>query len=96
MVYEVETPSELEGVPSIVETMALIDDTVGVAPTERLGLLVLGGGVIPMVDGVIVPTVSELRLSTVKEIVEAAVEEADPSISSDGAASPNVGLSGSK
>ena len=32
-VDEVDAPSKLEGVPSIVETMALIKDTVGVAPT---------------------------------------------------------------
>ena len=80
----------------MVETMALIEDTVGVAPIERLELLVFGGGVTPMVDGVIVPTVSRLRLSVVKYTSEVAVEEAIPSISRGGAASPNVGLSRSK
>lgn len=75
--------------------MAQIDDTVGVAPIERLGLLVLGGGVTPMVDGVKVPMVLGLRLSVVKDTMEVAVE-AEPSISSGRDASPNVGLSESK
>ena len=93
---ELDAPSKLEGVPSIVETMARIYDTVGVAPTKRFRLLVLGGGVTPMIDGFIVPTVSGLRLSTVKDTVETTVEGVDPSISRGGATSPNVGLSGSK
>jgi hypothetical protein len=96
MVDEVDAPSKLEGVPRIVKTMALIEDTVGVAPTERLELLVFGGGVTQMVDRFIVPMVSRLRLSALKETVEAMVEEIDPSISRGGAASPNVGLSESK
>ena len=96
MVDEVDTPSKLEGVPSIIKTMARIDDIVGVVPTKRLGLLVLGGGVTPTVDGVIVPMVSRIWLSVVKENVEATVEEVDPFISKGGAASPNVGLSRSK
>jgi hypothetical protein len=33
---EVDAPSNLEGVPKMVETMALIEDIVGVAPTKRL------------------------------------------------------------
>ena len=94
IVDEVETPSELEGVPSIVETMAQTDDTVGVAPIERFIFLVLGGDVTPTVDRVIVPTVSRLRLSIVNDTVEATVVEAGPSISRGEAASPNVGLSG--
>ena len=32
-VDEVDAPSKLEGVPNMVETMALIEDIVGVAPT---------------------------------------------------------------
>ena len=35
IVDEVDAPSKLEGVPNMVETMALIEDIVGVAPTER-------------------------------------------------------------
>ena len=96
MVDEVNSPSKLEGFPNMVETMALIDDTVGVAPTKRLGLLVFLGGVTPMVDGVIVPTMLGLRILEVKDIVEAMVEDVDSSISRGGVASPNVGLSGSK
>ena len=80
----------------MVETMALIEDTVGVAPTERLGFLVCGGGVTPTVDGVKVPTTSGLRISAVKDTVEFTVEEADPSMSRSGDASPNVRLSRSK
>ena len=90
---EVYSPSKLEGVPNMVETMALIDDTVGVAPTERLGLLVFGGGVTPTVDGVRLPIVSGLRLSAIKDTMESMVEEVDPSISRSGVAGPNVGLS---
>ena len=86
----------MEGVNSIVETMDLIEYTVGVAPTKRLGLMVFGGGVTPTVDGVKVPTILRLRILVVKDTVEAAVEEAGPSISRSGAASPNVGLSRSK
>ena len=55
MVDEVETPSKLEGVPNILETMARIVDTVGVATTKRFIFLVLGGGITPTVNGVIVP-----------------------------------------
>ena len=95
-VDEVDAPSKLEGVPSIVKTMALIEDTIRVAPTKRLGLLVFLGGVTPMVDGVIVPTMLGLRILEVKDIVEAMVEDVDSSISRGGVASPNVGLSGSK
>ena len=55
-----------------------------------------GGGVTPMVDGVKVPIVSGLRISAIKDIVEATVEEVDPSISKSGAGSPNVRLFRSK
>ena len=54
----------------MVETMALIEDTVGVAPTKGLEFLVCGGGVTPIVDGVKVPMVSKLWLSAVKDIVK--------------------------
>ena len=46
----------------MVETMALIEDTVGVAPTEKIEFMVCGGRVTPTVDGVKVPVVSVLRL----------------------------------
>ena len=95
-IEEVDSPSKLEGVPNMVETMALIEGIVGVAPTERFGLLAFGGGVTPTIDGVKVPMVSRLRLSAVKDIVDAAVEEVDPSMSRSGVASPNVGLFRSK
>lgn len=62
IVDEVETTLELEEVPSIVETMARRDDTVGVASTKIFRLLVLRGGVNPTVNEVIVPMVSRLRL----------------------------------
>ena len=96
IVDEVDAPSKLEGVPNMLETMALMEDIVGVSPTERVGLLVFGGGVTPTVDGFIVPTVSGLRISAVNETVEVAIEMADLSMSRSGVASPNVGLSGSK
>lgn len=95
-VNEVDAPSKLEGVPNMVETTTLIEDTVGVAPTKILGLLVFGGGVTPMVEGVKVPTILGLRISAVKDTMEAAVEEVDSSISRSGDVSPNVGLFGSK
>ena len=95
MVDKVETPSVLEGVHNIVETMARMVDTVGVSPTERCELLVLGEGVTPTIDEVIVPTMSGLMLSAVNETVEPTVEEVDPSISG-GVGCPSVGLLGSK
>lgn len=72
-VDEVESPSVLEEVPNIVETMDQMVDTMGVAPTEGFKLLVFGGGVTPTVDGVTVPTMSRLMLSIVNEIVEVVV-----------------------
>jgi hypothetical protein len=78
----------------MVETMALIEDTVGVAPTERLEFMVCGGGVTPTVDGVKVPMISGLRILVVKYLVESAVDEVGPSISKGRGASPNVGLFG--
>ena len=79
----------------MVETMALIEDTVGVTPIDRLGFLVCGAGVTPTVDGIKVPVVSGLRISAVKDTVEVVVDEVSLSISKGGATSPNVGLSGS-
>ena len=35
-VDEVDASSKLEGAPNMVETMVIIEDTVGVAPIERL------------------------------------------------------------
>ena len=80
----------------MVETMALIEDIVRVAPTERLEFLVCGGGVTPIVDGVKVLVVSGLRLSVGKDTVEVVVDEVSPSISKGGVANPNVRLSESK
>ena len=72
----------------MVETMALIDDTVGftfVKTSESR-----------MRDGVTISDVCVgLALSAVKDTEEAAVE-LGPSIDSDGAAIPKVGLFGSK
>ena len=84
IVDEVDSPSKLEGVPNMVETMALIEDTMGVAPTKRLGFLVCGGGVTLTVDGVKIPMVLGLSLSVVKETVETMEEEVDPSMSRSG------------
>ena len=74
------------GVPSMVETMALIDDTVGVDDTSE-----------PRVcDGVTISDVhTGLALSAVKDAKEAAVE-LGPSMDNGGAAIPKVGLLGSK
>ena len=58
--------------------------------------MVRGGGVTVLDDGVRVLVILGLRLSIVKDTVELAVDEVGPSISKGGAASPNVGLSGSK
>ena len=72
----------------MVETMALIDDTVGFTLVETSESQVL--------DGVTIPEVCEgLELSPVKDTEEAAVE-VDPSMDKDGAAIPKVGLFGSK
>ena len=95
MVDGVETSSILEGVPNIVETMARMVDTVGVAPTEGFKLLVISGGVTQTIGEVTVPTVPGLMFSTVIETMEVTVEEVDSSISG-GAGYPNVGLLGSK
>ena len=74
------------GVPSMVETMALIDDIVGVDEASE-----------PRMCGSV--TISEVRaglaLSIEKDVEEAAVE-LGPSIDESGAAIPKVGLVGSK
>ena len=74
------------GVPSMVKTMALIDDTVGVDETSE-----------PRVcDGVTISDVrTGLELSAEKDAEEAAVE-LRPSMDKGGAAIPKVGLLGSK
>ena len=58
----------------MVETMAMIEDTVGVAPTEKLEFMVCGGGLTPTVDGVKVLVVLGLRLSAVNDTMEAAID----------------------
>ena len=93
MVDGVDAPSNPGGVPNMVETMTLIEDTVGLTPKKTLESLVRGGGVIALVDGVMV---LGFRISIVKDTMEAAVNEVGSSISKGGDASPNVGLSGSK
>ena len=74
------------GVPSMVETMALIDDTVGVDETSE-----------PQICAGV--TISEVHvglvLSEEKDAEEAAVE-LRPSMDKGGAAIPKVGLLGSK
>ena len=74
------------GVPSMVETMALIDDTVGVDETSEPQIC----------DGV---TISEVRvglaLSAEKDAEEATVQ-VGPSMDKGGATIPKVGLLGSK
>ena len=77
----------------MVETMALMDDTMGLTLTETLESLVRGGGVTVPDDGVIV---LGLKLSAVKDIVEATMDQVGPSIIKGGVAIPNVGLSESK
>ena len=80
----------------MVETMALMNDTVGLTLTETLESLVRGGAVTIPDDGVMVLVISGLRISAVKDTVEATVDEVSPSISKGGAGIPNVGLSWSK
>lgn len=76
------------GVPNIVETMALTDDTVGFIIAETSESRVL--------DGVTIPKVcAGLELSAVKDTEEATVE-VGPSIDRGEATIPKVGLFGSK
>ena len=76
------------GVPNMVETMALTDDTVGFMLVETSGSRVLNGVTIPEVC-------VGLELSAVKDTEEVAVE-VGPSMDKGGATIPNVGLSRSK
>jgi len=74
------------GVPSVVETMALIDDTVGVDETLEPQIY----------DRVAISEVrTGLALSTEKDVEEAAVE-LRPSMDKGGATILKVGLLGSK
>ena len=96
MIDGVDVLSNLGGIPNMVKTMDLMEDTVGLTPTETLEYLVRGGGVTTLVDVVMVLVISGHRLSAVKDIVEATVDEVDPSIRNGGYVIPNVGLSRSK
>ena len=79
---------DLRGVPNMVKTMALIDDTVGFTFVETSKSRVR--------DGVTISDVcAGLALSAVKDVEEAMVE-LGPSMDSGGAAIPKVGLFGSK
>ena len=93
MVDGVDVLSNLRGIPNMVETMALMEDTVGLTLTETLESLVHGGGVTIPNDGVMV---LGLRLFVVKDTIEAMVDEVGPSINKRGATILNVGLSESK
>ena len=77
----------------MVETMAVMEDTVGLTPTKTLESLVCGGGVIAPVDGDMVLVISGVRLFVVKDIVKVAEDEVSLSISKGGDGIPNVGLS---
>ena len=79
---------EPSGVPNMVKTMALIDDTVGFTFVETLESRVHGGVTISDVC-------AGLSLSVVKDTKEATVE-LGPSIDSGGVAIPKVGLFGLK
>ena len=72
------------GVPNMVETMALTEDTVGLTLTETSKSLVLYGVTIPEVC-------VGLKLSAIKDTIEAAIE-IGPSMDKGGAAIPKVGL----
>ena len=88
MVNGVDVLLNLGGVPNMVETMDLTDDTVGLTLTETSESLVLGGVTISD-DGV------GLKLSALKYTVEATVE-VGPSIDKGGVVIPKVGLFESK
>ena len=77
----------------MVETMALMADTVGLTLIETLESLVNGGGVTVPDDEVMIVG---LRLFVVKDSVEATVDEVGLSINKGGTTIPNVGLFGSK
>ena len=88
MVNGVNVLLNMRGVPNMVETMALTDDTVGLMLTETSESLVLCGVTIPEVC-------VGLKLSAVKDTIEAVVE-VGPSMDKGGEAIPKVGLFGSK
>ena len=96
MVDGVDVLSNLGRVPNMVETMALMEDTVGLTPTNTLEYLVRRGGVTLPNDGVMFLVILGLRLSVVKDTVEVMVDEVGPSINKGGAVIQNVGLLGSK
>ena len=62
MVDGVDVLSNPGGVPNMVETMALMEDTMVLTPTKTLESLVHGGGVTTPDDGVMVLVISGLRL----------------------------------
>ena len=88
MVNGVDVLLNPKGVPNMVKTMSLTDDTVGLTLTETSKSLVLCG-----------VTILEfrvgLKLFAVKDTIEAMVE-VGPSMDKGGAAIPKVGLLGSK
>ena len=59
----------------MVETMALIEEIVGLTPTKTLGSLVRARGVTAPVDEVMVLVISGLRISAMKDTVEVVVDE---------------------
>ena len=83
--------SNLRGVPNMVETMALMEDMVGLTLTKTSESLVHSGGATILDHGVMVVG---LRISAMKDTVEFVVEEVGPSINKGGVMIPNVGLSG--
>lgn len=93
MVDGVDVLSNTGGVPNMIETMALMEDTVGLTLIETLESLVRSGGVTVPDDRVMV---MRLRLSIVKDTVEAMVDEVGLSINKGGATILIVRLSGSK
>ena len=88
MVNGVDVLLNPRGVPNMVETMVVMDDTVGLTLTETSESLVLCGVTIPEVC-------VGLKISTVKDTIEAVVE-VGPSMDKGGASIPKEGLFGSK
>ena len=85
MVSGEDVLTDPKGVPNMVETMALIDDTIGGVETSESRTC----------DGVTISEVhTGLTLSAEKDAEEAAVE-LRPSIEESGAVIPNVGWLGS-
>ena len=92
MVDGVDVLSNPGGVPNMVESLALMDDTVGLTLTKTLDSLVRGGGVTIPDDGVMVVG---LRLFAIKDTIQVVVK-VGPSIDMGGVTIPKVGLFGSK